>query len=138
MKSAFDRRLAQWGTGAFLLLVLQGFCARSAWAGCNHLVGSQSDTMLNAARLDELVAGSPVPGQSAPERRHAPCSGMSCSSQNPLPVSTANPLPERAEQWGAIPALAIVHDGSSIGRIINEPAPRSSIRRVAVFHPPRG
>jgi hypothetical protein len=137
MKSASLRRLAQWSTGAILLLVLQGFCARSAWAGCNHFVRSQTDPMLNASRLDELVAGGPAHGQPAPERRHAQCSGMSCSSQTPLPVSTANPVPERSDQWGALPALAIVRITSPHARIAHEPAPCRSILKASIFHPPR-
>jgi hypothetical protein len=138
MKSAFQRRLARWGTGAIALLVFHGFCApRSAWAGCNHLVGSQSDPMLNLSRLDDLVAGGRAHGQPAPERRQSPCEGMSCSSPTPLPVSTANPLPERSDQWGAVGERVVVPDTSLPERRTDDCAPRGSVEKTSVFHPPR-
>ncbi len=138
MSSASDRRLARWGTGAILLLVLHGFAApSSAWAGCNHLVGSQTDPMSKVTRLDDLVTGGTADGQPAPERRQAPCSGMSCSSSTPLPVSTANPLPERSDQWGDVSAPVISRDTCHHGRIIDQPAPRGSHEPTSVFHPPR-
>ncbi len=107
MRSVRLRRLAHAGTGVIMLLVLDTVCAPSfAWAGCNHLVASLSDPLLNLNRLDELIVASnssssartpldlPTPG------RQSPCSGMSCSSRYPLPASTTSRGSNESDQWG--------------------------------------
>ena len=49
------RRLARLATGACMLLVAQGFGApASAWAGCGHPAGSQSDPFRELRRLDAV------------------------------------------------------------------------------------
>jgi hypothetical protein len=138
MRSACERRLVRWGTGAIVLLVLHGVCApRSALAGCNHLVISQSDPVLDLSRLDDLVAGDRAHRQPTPRPPQAPCSGMNCSSPIPPPVSTADPLPERSDQWGDLAAPVIIPDTSLESRSTDEPALRGSLEKSAVFHPPR-
>ncbi len=55
MTRARLRRLSRLGTGALVLLVLHGFGAtRSAWAGCGHPAGSQSDPFRDLHRLDAI------------------------------------------------------------------------------------
>src|SRR5215468_5841686 len=93
-------RLARWGTGAVVLFLLHGLAApRPAWAGCNHLVVSQSDRTSPFHRLDAALTGggssaltvdpaSELPNPPGP-RRPAPCSGPGCSRRVPLPAPRA-------------------------------------------------
>ena len=104
------KRLARLATGALLLLVASGFGApRSASAGCSHPLGSQSEPLLELYRLDAIfMAGSSSDSRDEVSRsplespaRRSPCSGLSCSSRDPLPISTASPGLESSQQWGA-------------------------------------
>lgn len=92
MKNTHSRQLVRSGAGALLLLMLQWLCASpSAWASCGHLVTSRSERLLDLNRLDGVVvSGSDrVPDEPPLPGSQAPCSGLSCSSRDPLPVSTA-------------------------------------------------
>ncbi len=144
MRSVRLRRLAHAGTGVIMLLVLDTVCAPSfAWAGCNHLVASLSDPLLNLNRLDELIVASnssssartpldlPTPG------RQSPCSGMSCSSRYPLPASTTSRGSNESDQWGALDILTIPDAISPSFRAVDEPASIFAGEKSSVFHPPR-
>jgi hypothetical protein len=141
------RRLARLATGAFLLLAVSGFGApRSAWAGCGHPLDSQSDPFRDLHWLDAIfmvgssshlhdgVTGSPL---EAPTRR-SPCSGLACSSRDPLPISTASPGFDSSQQWGT--PLGTLDDLDTIaptGRTSDEPAPTATGEKTSIFHPPR-
>jgi hypothetical protein len=128
-----------------MLLLVHGFCTpRSALAGCNHLVVSKSDQLLDFNRLDPLVAdGSAAPvsddpllGKRAPERP-APCSGPGCSKRVPISVPTTIPVPDDTHQWGTLGVPVILPAASPLDRMTDEPSPDSSRQEAAVFHPPR-
>jgi hypothetical protein len=136
-------RLKRWGIGALVLLLLHGLgAARSAWAGCNHLVGSKSDRLVDFHGLDALVAGdasSFVPDNPARDQiphRPTPCSGPGCSSRVPMPSPTAVPDSDRSDQWGALNALARLPLPSPPHRVIDEPAARPTGKTPSIFHPP--
>jgi hypothetical protein len=145
MRSIRSERLAWLATGALVLLVLHGLGAqRSAWAGCNHLVASRSDSLLKFDQLDELIQGKSVAlssddGTQDSQRpnRDKPCSGVNCSSRVPLPVSTASQGPEGSDQWGALATLAVVLSPSRATRPFDEPGPHASGQAASIFHPPR-
>ena len=141
------KRLARFGTGVLVLLVVHGFVMTSiAWAGCNHLVLSHLDTDLRSYGLDELIvegASSPLNDslqypleQSSPGRR-MPCTGLRCSSRDPLPVPIAFQGPSGPNQWVTLSAVVVLEHTSS--RVLNsdELVPRPAARNSAVFHPPR-
>jgi hypothetical protein len=145
MGSFRSKRLMPWATGALVLLSVHGLGAqRLAWAGCNHLVASRFDSFPRFDQLDELIQGKSVAGSfdertqgsQEPNPNH-PCSGMSCSSGVPLPVSTTSQGPESSDQWGALAGLAVVLSPCQAARRSNEPGPRSSGRATSIFHPPR-
>jgi hypothetical protein len=137
MRSGYFKRLAQFGTGAVVLLVFQCVCAPGlARAGCNHLVASRTDPgqlpSLIEPLMDELGRRT-VPFQAPP----LPCTGAWCSGQPPTPAVPAGVYDWDMESWAwwtsdqcpvATPssftspsstALHLLHHGS------------------AVFHPPR-
>jgi hypothetical protein len=116
---------------------------KAARAGCNHLVVARSDALHEWDQLDQLIAGNSTAvspddlasGSQGPFR-HKPCSGLSCSSRNPLPASTASFEREGSDQWGTVDALAVVVvSGQDIPRG-GEPAARPSGQAAAVFRPP--
>ena len=84
-------------------------CASAALAGCGHLPGAQSDPFRDLFPLDAIfTASTPAGGRddlaAFPARspaRHSPCSGMSCSSRESLPISTTSPGIEAPHQWVA-------------------------------------
>ncbi len=141
------KRLARLTAGALLLLAVSGFVApRSAWAGCSHPASSQRDPFLDLYRLDAIfMAGSSSDSQDGLSRsplespaRRSPCSGLSCSNRDPLPISTTLPGLESSQQW-AVPLGALVDlDTQSLtGRTFDEPAPTASDEETSIFHPPR-
>ena len=104
-------RLARWGTGALILLLLHGVVApSSAQAACNHLVTSRFDRFLDFKQLDALIVGDLsflVPDEQARDplqqpvpKRRLPCSGPSCTDRVPSPVSTATQGSAGSNQWG--------------------------------------
>ena len=141
-------RLTRWGAGALMLLLVHGLGApRSAGAGCNHLVVSKSERLLDFNQLDALVAGgSPAlqsddlardpPGDRGSERP-TPCSGPGCSGQVPMPVPTAIQAPEGPDQWGTLSVPVILPAASPLDRLTDEHPPDSSRQESSVFHPPR-
>jgi hypothetical protein len=147
MLKAHFRRLARLGTGALVLLIVHCVGSpRSAWAGCSHPPGASTVPFRDLYRLDTILMGeapsSPFVGlsQFPPESpaRRSPCSGMSCSSRDPLPVSTASPGARAAQQWCSLDALAVCHMINSWNcRALDEPVPAASGPKTSIFHPPR-
>jgi hypothetical protein len=133
-------RLMRWGIGALVLLLAHGLGAPgAARAGCNHLVTSQSDGLLEFNRLDDLITGSsamPVePSQSVP-RSPRPCSGPGCSSSVPRPPSTASPSSSGPDQWAALDAALDSVIASPPRLVPDEPAARPAGHKPSIFHPP--
>jgi len=133
-------RLLRWGIGALVLLLAHGLGAPgAARAGCNHLVASESDRLLEFNRLDDLITGSSAvhaePGRRGP-RRPAPCSGPGCSSRVPRPPSTASPGSSGPDQWAA-PGAALGWAVASPPHFVpEEPAARPAGHKPSIFHPP--
>jgi hypothetical protein len=143
------KRWVQSTVGTLMVSMIQFVCAPdTAWAGCNHLVSSQSDTLLDLNQLDAFIA----PGSTAlsprgltqhqppqpVDGRHAPCSGLSCSSRNPsLPASTTLSDPTSSDQWGSLSARSALDTASPRPGTTCEPSPDSSGENSLIFHPPR-
>jgi hypothetical protein len=99
----------------------------------------RSDPSFNVDRLDALIVGDSVKSpleQPAPARR-MPCSGLSCSSQVPTPASTISPEPEGSDQWGSLGVLVVFEVTSPPVATYDQPAPRSTLEKTSIFHPPR-
>jgi hypothetical protein len=147
MTRADLRHLARLGAGAFMLLVIQCIVAPDlAWAGCSHPIGSQSDPFRDLRQLDALFAAGPSSisdgdlsrfPMELPARR-SPCSGMSCSSRDSLPISTAVPVVEGPQQWvAALVFLTDLDAAAPAGRTDDEPASAATGEDTSIFHPPR-
>ena len=131
-----------------IVLAIHGFYAPgAAWASCSHRAGSSSAPILNLYHFDSLILAAtsflpedglaPSPGkQSAPGPR-GPCSGLSCSSRFPLPVSTTFQSRDRPDQWGTLGMLVVLDISSPPLRTIDEPTPHSVGQVSCIFHPPR-
>lgn len=145
MRSDRLERLARWGMGALLLLLMQCFAApQSARAACtNHLITSRSERLLAYDRLDDLITGDlsatlaegprrQQPGRPAPR----PCSGPGCKSSVPRPVSTASPSSAGPDQWIALRAVPGPVAASPDPLLPDEPADRPIGHRPSIFHPP--
>ncbi len=133
-------RLMRWGTGALVLLLAHGLGApAAARAGCNHLVTSQSDRMLDINRFDDLIAGSSArlngPGRPTPGRP-GPCSGPGCSSRIPRPASTTTPGSSGPDQWATLEAVLGPAVPSPPRLVPDEPAARPAGHKLSIFHPP--
>jgi len=137
----------QWGAGALMVLLVHSLVAsRSAWAGCNHLVSSESGRLLDFNRLDAIITGGSAssfsadpahdPVQEKGPKRPAPCSGPGCSSPAPLPVPTAPQVTGGSDQWVILNAIAPLAVGSPRCRTIDEPAGRPAGLKPSIFHPP--
>jgi hypothetical protein len=145
MGSIRSRQLMRWAAGALVVLLVHSLGAsRSVWAGCNHLVGSRSDSFLKFDQFDKLIQGDSIApssddlaGGSQGPNRNRPCSGMSCSGRVPLPVSTASQGPEGSDQWGALTTVVVVVSPSASGRPSDELGQRASGQAAFIFHPPR-
>jgi hypothetical protein len=146
IRSIGFERLMRWGAGALVLLLAHGLGApRSAWAGCNHLVTSQSDRGLDFNRLDDLITGSSAlladdtdrerPGPPGP-RTPRPCSGPGCSSGVPWPASTASPSSGGPDQWIALESILDLAVASPPRLVPDEPAARPAGHKPSIFHPP--
>ena len=147
MRSIPFERLARWGTGALVLLLVHGLAApRTARAGCNHLVTSQSDRLLDFNRLDDLITGGSAatraddparndPAQPGPQRPGR-CSGPGCSSSIPRPPSTASPSSGGPDQWMALGAVLGLAIASPPRLVPDEPAARPAGHKPSIFHPP--
>jgi len=140
MSSIRFKRLARFGTGVILLLLVQGFYApRYAWAACSHLVTSRTESGhqfqlverlildLNGGRTDSL----PLP---APTR---PCSGRWCSSEPAAPSVPLGTIEGRLDTWACfveIPGL----NSTSPSRLSDQTTVLRPIQGGSVvFHPPR-
>ena len=141
-------RLTQRGAVATLLLVIHGLgVPQSAWAGCNHLVSSHSDRLLNIYALDELITGrnsamlsnglQSAPTHDRGSKRPTPCSGPGCSSRDPMSVPTGVPFPVDTDQWGALSVPVVVTPPSPFDRLTDAPDPGSSLQGSSIFRPPR-
>jgi len=128
-----------------MVLLSHGLVAsRSAWAGCNHLISSRSDRLLDFNRIDAIIAGGSFSDdlahnpleENGPKRGPTPCSGPGCSSRAPLPAPAASQGPDGSDQWvdmNAVVPLAVV---SPRCRTIDEPAARPAGQKPSIFHPP--
>jgi hypothetical protein len=132
-------RLTRWGGVAMLLLLIHAFSPSTAWAGCNHLVRSEADRLLDRNRLDPLITGesSDDPAGQPGPKQPAPCSGPGCSNQVPTPAPTPVPIPGGTDQWAALIGTIALPAASPLDRTTDEPAPASWRHECAVFHPPR-
>ena len=147
MTKAHVGQLGRLGTGALVLLVVHGYGAPcSAWARCGHPVGSQPGSFGELYRLDLIfMAGLSSTSHDGLSRsplelpaRHSPCSGLSCSSRDPLPISTASPGPLSSQQWGAAFVVLVDLDTTSpSGRTFDEPAPSAIGEKRFHLDPPR-
>jgi len=135
------------GAGALTVLLVHSVVAsRSAWAGCNHLVISGSDRLLDFNRLDAIVTGGSSsssadnlahdPLKEQGSKRRTPCSGPGCSSRAPLPVPTAFPVPDGSDQWVVLNAVAEHGVAGPRCRAIDEPTGRPAGHKPSIFHPP--
>jgi hypothetical protein len=147
MRRTHFERLARWGTGALVLLIVHGLAGlRSALAGCNHLVVSKSDRTSPFHRIDAALAGggfASLAAHPAPElpnppgpRRPTPCSGPGCSSRVPLPAPTAVPDSDRTDHWVVLNAVTPLTLASPPHHRIAEPAGRPTGEGPSIFHPP--
>ncbi|MFI5454487.1 MAG: hypothetical protein ACHRXM_03465 [Isosphaerales bacterium] len=147
MRSDYPKRLVRWGLGALMLLLVHEFCApRAARAGCNHLVVSQSDRLLDLDRLDAFILGdtsSMVSDDSVQlllqqqdRTRRLPCSGPSCSDHVPSPVGAASQESGGFDQWGTLNSLVLHEIVSPSDRTIDEPVLRPVGKKPSIFHPP--
>jgi hypothetical protein len=139
--------MARPGSAAALLLLLcWAGSPRAARAGCDHLIQSRLDPFHEINQLDELV----VAGNSArPDGfsrspfdrplpyRSSPCSGLSCSSRFPLPVSTASIVIDGSQQWGTLAMPVTVESKSPDRATRDESLPSSHRGNSSIFHPPR-
>jgi hypothetical protein len=138
MRSIPFERLARWGTGALVLLLAHGLAApRTAQAGCNHLVTSQSDRLLDHNRLDSLITGhvQDPAGQPGPQGP-LPCSGPGCSNGVPRPVPAAPSAPVGPDQWLALSAAMRLTEVAPHRLPPDEPAARPAGHKPSIFHPP--
>jgi len=147
MKLGRYQRLVRLGTGALMLVLVQGLdLIGIARAGCSHMVGSQSDPLFDHQWLDEvIVAGSfssvlvdaYFPGNRPAQGRPSPCSGLNCSNSIPVPPSAASPEPVRSEQWGTLGMLVTLQILALRGITVDDSvvAPRGLVH--SIFHPPR-
>ena len=147
MKSRRCGQLMQWGAGALMVFLVPSLVAsRSAWAGCNHLVSSGSDRLLDFNRLDAIIAGGSSssfsddpahdPLEEKGPKHPTPCSGPGCSSRVPLPVPTASPGPDGSDQWVVLNAVVPLAVVSPRCRTIDEPAAHPAGHKPSIFHPP--
>jgi hypothetical protein len=140
MMTAHSKRLARLVAGAFVLLVAEVLIAPgAAWAGCNHLVHPRSDMAADARGLDAMiVAGAPAPGVPHTPANHAPCSGLGCSSRDPLPVSSTVVADARFYEQGCSQRrLAFLNFPARAFRAPHETFFVSEGEPTSIFHPPR-
>jgi hypothetical protein len=142
MNISFDlRRMARFGTGTLVFLMLQALCApRSASAGCTHLVGlrSTSDQLPSliermfvnlAARPDPLPV--PLPA--------LPCAGVWCPDQPVTPPAPPGVFDDvELETWAWCRSI-LPSDNSANPTFLRPPATilHPLLAGNHVFHPPR-
>jgi hypothetical protein len=146
MKRSHSRPLARYGAGVFFLLMLQILAAPSAaWAGCGHLERAQPHTARNLFQLDAIftagtsvglgdeLAGIPSPG------RPSPCSGMSCSSRDSLPISTSSLVVRSPNQQVCALVTTVDLAAMPLSRLVVDEQSSATVHgeKTSVFHPPR-
>jgi hypothetical protein len=147
MRTARFRQMARPESAAVVLLMLCWAGApRAARAGCDHIVQSRLDPFHEVNQLDELIvagaSASPDGFSRSPfdrplPYRSSPCSGISCSSRIPLPVSTASIATDGSQQWCTL-AVPFMVESESPGRATrDESRPSSTSEISSIFHPPR-
>lgn len=148
MRSGHLKRLVRLVAWALTGLIVQGFYAPgSASASCSHRPGASSTSLFNLHRFDELILQgassrsddnllSSSNNPSLPRPRGA-CSGLSCSSHVPFPVSSTIQRHDQSDRWVA-PGLPIIPDkGSAPAQTTDEPTPSPTGQISSIFHPPR-
>jgi hypothetical protein len=139
------KRLMRLATGALLVLWVHCVGApRIAIGGCSHDVNSpsspfhrisehSSELLTNTGELssERIVQGLPGPA------RQKRCSGLSCSSRDPLPSPTGLQFSEGLQHWGALAMLSALKRPSFVARRFDEPRLRACDQANLVFHPPR-
>lgn len=140
-------QLGAWGIGAlFTLLVHVFFLSQPARAACGSLVTSRLDRLHDFNHLDALIvdgtsAASAIGLVHEPEGDDAPawpkpCSGPSCSNQEPRPASTASPDTGHLDRWGDLSAQALLSPPPRLHRIADGPPLHPEGHRPSIFHPP--
>jgi hypothetical protein len=147
MRAASVKRLTRWGAAILLLVLISCHAAPGTAEGaCSHLVTSNAARSLDGNHLDRLIAGassSLVSENRAEDLLHPsrlpnrrPCSGPSCSSQVPVPRSTASHASGGFDHWGDLTAALLDQVVIPAGAAPSEPAPRSRGGSRFIFHPP--
>jgi hypothetical protein len=148
MRSGHFGRQVRLGAGTLMVLMVHSFCAPgAAEASCSHRIGSSSTLISHRYALDDLIMGGSTSVSEggldqSPHHRsvpgpRVPCSGLSCSSKVPLPVSTASMRNDRSDQWG-MPGILVVLDAPVSPVRINDEAYLHSLgQNSSIFHPPR-
>jgi hypothetical protein len=147
MSRIHSERLMHWAAAALFALSMHSlFAPRTAFAGCNHLVVSKSDRVLNLNRFDLLIIGDSSlltvgtfaddPLKSQHPERPAPCSGPACSSRVPLPAPSASYSPDGSDQWVFQNAVLAVATASPPCGTIDELAAHAAAEGFSIFRPP--
>jgi hypothetical protein len=139
MRLVYLERLARFGIGALVLLLAQGFCAPgTAWAGCGHLVTSESDIArqrsLLSPLLDDLAGRSD--GNSMPQPART-CSGAFCSGQPATPAVPAGTFDRPVDSWAWCASDLGISSGSCSIVFAESSAAHPIISVRVIFHPPR-
>ena len=148
MRFLLSRQQVRLLIGAVMLLLIQGLLApRPAWAGCNHLVRSNSQKHGASVNLDALITGwtsteieSDPAGDLATRpkpSRPLPCSGPSCSGRVPLPVSASVVGAVDLVQWGVLSDSFDLVPSPGRTEWADESFPDLTGNPSRVFHPPR-
>jgi hypothetical protein len=148
MRSGRFEQLVRLGAGALMVLMVHGVCApTTARADCSHRVGLRSAAISSLYGLDELIGtgNSSISGHALAQSPHdrpvpgprVPCSGLSCSSQVPLPVSSVVAGSDGSDQRGALVALMGIDTTSLPDRRTDECVSHSAGEGSSIFHPPR-
>lgn len=129
-----------------MLLLIPGLDFSSiACAGCSHLVGAQSDPLVDLQLFDDVVvAGSSYsvpfeahfPGDQPAPGRPSPCSGLRCSSSTPLLPSAASPEPVGSDQWGTLGMVVTLEIKLAHAMTVDDSVGASRGLVRSIFHPP--
>jgi len=137
IRSGYMRRISRLGIGALVLVVLHGSCAPvTAWAGCNHLVVSRTDSIQLSSLVEPLLddlGGRPQPSPVSP----GPCTGAWCSGQPVVPPVPAGARDWRADSWAWSAWDSIVFTASFSFMPAACSVPHRVVCGNGIFHPPR-
>src|SRR5262245_16470344 len=125
MRAASVKLMVRRALAVFVLLLTVCHASpRAARAGCGHLVSSSEVYLAQWNQPDRLIVGDsaalvsarPLYPDQLPVRR--PCSGLSCSSKEPVSSSTASQTTGEFDHWGDLITVlldqAIVPTGTTI------------------------